>query len=164
MIQVRYKGMLYECSTAIKGTRYVHLLDAGGYMVAQFNNITDFTDFTISGGTWSIPTDAYDYYVGLMGDKCITRIGSSMCWSNESFEYFQKFIDKQILGASDRHYVYTQSVASDTWVVEHNLDKHPAVTVVDSAGSEVVGEVTHIDSNTTQIYFSAAFSGKAYFN
>lgn len=64
----------------------------------------------------------------------------------------------------DKHYVHNQNSASAVWTVTHGLDKIPAVTVVDSAGTEVVGDVAHIDKNTTKITFSAAFSGKAYFN
>lgn len=68
------------------------------------------------------------------------------------------------LKATDVHYIHHQGTASDTWVVKHNLGKNPAVTVVDSAGTEVIGDVTHNDKNTVTIVFTAPFSGKAYFN
>jgi len=68
------------------------------------------------------------------------------------------------LKASDVHYMHNQGTASDTWVVKHNLGKNPAVTVVDSAGTEVIGDVMHNDINTVTLTFTAAFSGKAYFN
>lgn len=61
-------------------------------------------------------------------------------------------------------YVHTQDTASATWFITHNLNKYPAITVVDSAGSIVVGEVKYINSNEVQIYFNGAFSGKAYIN
>ena len=65
---------------------------------------------------------------------------------------------------SDKHYLHTQSVASDTWTVKHSLGKYPAVTVVDSAGTVVIGDVEYIDTNTCVLKFNGAFSGKAYFN
>lgn len=65
---------------------------------------------------------------------------------------------------TDKHYTHTQSSAAAEWTVTHNLGKHPAVSVVDSAGTEVVGDVEYIDINTCKLIFSAAFSGKAYFN
>lgn len=46
----------------------------------------------------------------------------------------------------------------------HNLGKRPAVTVVDSAGTVVIGEVDYLDDNTVRLTFCAAFSGTAYFN
>lgn len=61
-------------------------------------------------------------------------------------------------------YIHTQTVASATWTVVHNLNKFPSVSIVDSANAEVIGEVEHIDSNNLLVKFSAAFSGKAYIN
>ena len=66
--------------------------------------------------------------------------------------------------AEDKTYLHEQSVPSKEWNVQHNLGKYPAVTVVDSAGTEVVGSVEHIDHNTVKLTFSGAFSGKAFFN
>lgn len=64
----------------------------------------------------------------------------------------------------DKHFVFTQNVASDLWYVVHNLNKYPSVTVVDSGQNVVIGEVSYIDENTLQIEFTAPFSGKAYLN
>jgi len=58
---------------------------------------------------------------------------------------------------------HDQAIAATTWVVNHNFGKTPfAVHVVDTAGDDVIGDVQHIDVNTTHIIFSAAFAGKAY--
>ena len=64
----------------------------------------------------------------------------------------------------DKTFVYNQATSSDVWEIEHNLDKYPSVTVVDSGGSVVVGEIVYIDKNNIRITFASAFSGKAYFN
>ena len=64
----------------------------------------------------------------------------------------------------DSHFVYTQSIPSDIWIVQHNLGKKPAITVSDSAGTIVVGQYTYLDDNTVKLEFVGAFSGKAYFN
>ena len=68
------------------------------------------------------------------------------------------------IAAADKNYVHPQILAAEVWTVDHNLGKFPAVTIVDSAGTEVIGEIQHINENTTQISFSASFGGKAYFN
>ena len=65
---------------------------------------------------------------------------------------------------SDKHYNHTQSIPESIWVINHNLGKFPAVSVADSSGSEVEGEVLYTDSNTVVITFAASFSGKAYLN
>ena len=64
----------------------------------------------------------------------------------------------------DKNYLYFQDVASDLWEIKHNLDKFPSVTVIDSAGSEVIGEVEYIDLNNLKIKFAGSFSGKATLN
>lgn len=64
----------------------------------------------------------------------------------------------------DKHYVHKQETSSDTWEVTHGLGKEPAVIVVDSAGTEVIGEVEYVSLNKCILRFQAPFSGKAIFN
>lgn len=64
----------------------------------------------------------------------------------------------------DKHYVHKQETSSDTWEVIHGLGKEPAVTIVDSAGTEVIGEVEYVNLNKCILRFQAPFSGKAIFN
>ena len=61
-------------------------------------------------------------------------------------------------------HIHTQTVASSTWNITHNLNKFPSVSIVDSSNAEVIGEVEHTDANTLIVKFSAAFSGKAFIN
>ena len=65
---------------------------------------------------------------------------------------------------NDKNFVYVQATSSNIWEITHNLNKYPAVTVVDSGGSVVIGEIVYIDKNNVRITFTSAFSGKAYFN
>ncbi len=64
----------------------------------------------------------------------------------------------------DKFYEHVQSASSATWSVTHNLGKKPSVTVVDSAGTKVIGEVEYVDDNNVTLKFKSTFSGKAYFN
>ena len=61
-------------------------------------------------------------------------------------------------------FVWRQMEASDEWTIVHNLGKRPSVTIVDSADTQVVGNVAYLDDDTVQVTFSAAFSGTAYLN
>jgi hypothetical protein len=70
---------------------------------------------------------------------------------------------------TDQTYTYTQNGSSHTWVIEHNLNKFPSATVIDSGGSVVVGCIEYDSTNQLTITFYAggnlsAFSGKAYLN
>lgn len=64
----------------------------------------------------------------------------------------------------DKTFVYTQETPSAEWVVNHGLHKNPSISVVDSAGSEVIGDYQYIDLNNVILTFSGAFAGKAFFN
>lgn len=59
---------------------------------------------------------------------------------------------------------FEQGIASDTWVIAHNLDKYPSVTLVDSTETEFFAEVEYNDKNNCTIYLNGATKGKAYLN
>ena len=64
----------------------------------------------------------------------------------------------------DKHYTHNQVSASSIWIINHDLEKYPSTTVVDSGGNVVIGDVQHISLNRLTITFNASFSGKAYLN
>lgn len=66
--------------------------------------------------------------------------------------------------SGDKTYTHNQIIPSSTWNIEHNLSKYPAVTVTDSAGSVVIGDMQYISENKIVINFVGDFSGKAYLN
>ena len=57
MPTVTYNSETYTCTTALKGTDYIHLLDASGNMVVAFDGVVDFSGFFITDGDWTSPTD-----------------------------------------------------------------------------------------------------------
>jgi len=59
-------------------------------------------------------------------------------------------------------YEHTQGASSNSWVIDHNLGFKPNVTVVDSAGNIVEGEIAYTNSNSITVSFQASFSGYAY--
>lgn len=48
----------------------------------------------------------------------------------------------------------------DTVTVTHNLNKYPSVTVTDSTGEEVEGDIEHLSVNQLVATFSGSFSGR----
>lgn len=71
-----------------------------------------------------------------------------------------------VLGSSggDKTFRFDQATPATTWLVVHGLGKYPSVSVVDSGGTWVIGQVTYLDIDTVQLDFSAAFGGSAFFN
>lgn len=64
----------------------------------------------------------------------------------------------------DKHLQHIQPTPATVWTIVHNLSKYPSVTIVDSGGTVVVGEVTYLSVNILEVSFAAAFAGKAYCN
>lgn len=58
-------------------------------------------------------------------------------------------------------YTHNQTAASATWNVTHNLHFKPNVTVFDSSGGMVEGNIVHSNDNSLTISFSAEISGTA---
>ena len=61
-------------------------------------------------------------------------------------------------------YNHEQMVASDTWVIVHNLGKYPSVRIFDGFGQEVIGEIAFNSLLQVTVTFSGSFSGTAYLN
>lgn len=59
----------------------------------------------------------------------------------------------------DKHYTEEVQIASDKWEIQHNLNKHPSVTVINDFGREVIGDIEYVDLNNIVIHFSASFAG-----
>ena len=74
------------------------------------------------------------------------------------------FGNTQIIETGDKFYAYTQLAPASIWEIPHPLNKYPSVTVVDSGGNVVVGEVEYINAHKIILTFNAEFSGKAYLN
>lgn len=65
-------------------------------------------------------------------------------------------------GGNTRRFVYEKPIVSSEWVITHTLGGFPSVTVVDSAGTQVIGEVKYDSTTQITVKFTAAFSGYAY--
>ena len=68
----------------------------------------------------------------------------------------------QGVGIEDVSYRHIQAISLSTWDITHNLGWYPNITVVDSAGSIVEGEISYTNENSLSLIFSSAFSGNAY--
>lgn len=67
-------------------------------------------------------------------------------------------------GDPDKNFVYTQGPAADTWVILHELDKIPSVTIFDSEDNEIEGQIVPLSDNEIEILFNVEVSGKAVLN
>jgi len=100
-----------------------------------------------------VPSDATgsegDFYVDVSNGKLYGPKGASS-WEAEALPLIPK------------RYTHTQSVASSSWTISHTLDGYPSVTVVDSAGTVVIGKVTYNSTSSVTVDFQGSFTGLAY--
>lgn len=66
--------------------------------------------------------------------------------------------------SSNTSYVHDQAQPSSIWTINHPLNKKPSVTITDTAGTVVEGNVIINDNNQIVIEFNFPFSGKAILN
>jgi hypothetical protein len=92
-------------------------------------------------------------------------IATTVPYNNSSSSLTSTTVQDAIDELSDRddfQYVHSQDSPLATWVIIHGMNRYPQVSVVDSSGSEVYGDIEYDSANQLTVSFSSAFSGKAY--
>jgi hypothetical protein len=62
---------------------------------------------------------------------------------------------------ADAAFVHTQTVQSTAWLVEHNLDRYPVVTVLDQSNNLISATVNYASTNKLLLTFKQMRKGKA---
>jgi hypothetical protein len=96
---------------------------------------------------------------GVIGVQGTEGIGGAAVESTDDVS--EGLTNKYFTTARVSH-IHTQGSASATWNITHNLHFYPNVTVQDSAGNIVEGEIAYTNSDSLVVTFSTAFSGQAY--
>lgn len=84
-----------------------------------------------------------------------------------SIVYYESEEDNQtsqIINGGDKNFVFEQLFSSDEWIIDHDLNKIPSVTIIDSGLNSIEGDVTYINNNKIKINFTQSFTGKVYLN
>lgn len=69
-----------------------------------------------------------------------------------------------VQAGADKNYVHTQASPSASWTIDHGLSKRASVSVVDSAGTVIICDVSYTSDNQVVLSFDASTSGQAYLN
>jgi hypothetical protein len=150
-------------------------------ILTEENNKNLKFDYTKKGKIVAISSDKKTCTVFIDGEnsECEVRngliadIGDEVQVQILMNNYSAKVVDSKIgaLGSggivnpsTSTTYIHTQVSSSDIWNVLHNLAKYPSVTIVDSAGSVVIGEIIYVSENEIRLEFQGGFSGNAYLN
>lgn len=120
--------------------------------VTEISNQNVFAEFTISSFT--------DYSNDEFSTLQVTNNSGN---GNFRAGTFYAFTSRAAV-TGDKKYTHNQSSPSTTWTINHNLEKKPSVTVVDSADNVIICEVEYTTDNQVVLTFDASTSGKAYIN
>lgn len=85
------------------------------------------------------------------------NVGESVHDINANFDY----LDRK---NTDKSYEHIQGTFEKAWVITHNLNKKPSVTVVDAEGNNVICDIDYTSNNVVTLYFSEPAAGTAYLN
>lgn len=130
---------------------FMNYLVGNDILINEQNNISTFGHYTINSYT---PNG--DFYTLALTNK-----------KGEGALVKDKFYDFAVFTLSTQGvptFIFNQGVPASTWNIQHNLGKFPSITVVDTAGTVVMGQYDYVDNNNITLTFAAGFAGKAYLN
>lgn len=133
---------------------FVQYLVGNNILISEQNKIDQFGHYTIDSYT-STSNNVYDLVLTNIG-------GNGNVVLNKNYDFAAFTISS---GTGDKTFNFTQGSPSAVWVIQHNLEKFPSATVVDTGDTSVLGgQIEYIDNNNLTITFGAAFAGKAFLN
>jgi hypothetical protein len=65
-------------------------------------------------------------------------------------------------GSEAQTFVHNQATPTSVWAITHSLPYPPNITIVDSAGSQIEGDIVYTSGTVVTVTLSAATSGKAF--
>ena len=120
-----------------------------------------------TGGEGSASASALYQLLDVLKDATEDKVegavdGNILVYDGGKSKWLGKTADT--ISQSDETFLYEQSYPSNEWMIEHDLNKYPSVTVMDSAKSVVIGEVEYISTSKIILRFASEFSGTAVLN
>lgn len=143
--------------TLVKDGNEITINASGGSQVNLIDNLT--TDTAGQGALDAHQGKVLKEMIPNVIDDVTSTSTSAALSANQGYVLNNLITQKQ-----DKNFYFVQTTATNTWVIVHNLGKYPSVTVIDSAGTEVVGDISYDSLNQITITFSGAFKGSATLN
>lgn len=158
--------------TGASNTLTIRVEDAGLFPVISTGEFFRITLENIQTGIWEIcevtavsgaSNNIFTIVRGREGSSANAFAQGSkveLRWTKGAVDSLIDYIDD----AAGFGFVFNQSSASATWTIIHNMGKYPSVTLQDSLGGNIMGEITYNTINQLTVVFSESIAGKAYLN
>lgn len=153
----------YECEIVVSQDKAV--ISSGVFQGKCTRAIRSvfFSEITLVDNAETI-INTYDKYSKLLKQELDKLKNLNLETLNEDIHAIKTQFEELKKNPTDKAFVYNQDTLSDTWNIEHNLNKFPSATVVDTGGNAVYGDCIYTDKDNLVIKFSLPVSGKAFLN
>jgi len=133
---------------------YSNPLGGSEVLITQCDDVSRWAVFSWISSTQNAQNNSfYDITVAYKG-------GNNGLIANK--DYFISLLT--YAGANDANFLYTLDGSTNVYVIDHNLNKYPAVTIFDANNAEVETQIVFNSLNRATLTFSLPFTGKASFN
>ena len=132
---------------------FLNYLVGSQILISEQNDVNNFGHYNIVSYVITANPNYYLMTLALIGSNGAAVVD----------EYYDMALFT-LSDGSDKSYVFVQGVPATTWTIQHDLQKFPSITVIDTADTVVIGQYTYINNNNVTLTFSAGFAGKAYLN
>jgi len=129
---------------------FMEYLVGNDILISEQNDISKFGHFNIT--SYTVNGNAYTLV--------LANIGGNGTLDLDKFYDFAVFT----LSSPDKTFEFDQGQPALVWTIQHNLNKFPSVSVVDTSNTVVNSQVNYVDKNNITINNTAQFAGKAYLN
>lgn len=92
------------------------------------------------------------------------KVSGRLYFSPSGKIYLDTTSGRILIADKTQTFAFQQETESEIWVIEHNLNRYPVVTIIDNEGNELIGDVKYDSENQITIAFSEACSGKVFLN
>lgn len=138
--------------TALNSLPYLQRLVNLNVIINDRRDISRYGVYTLNSLTQVDSSSVYEMDLTfILGNSVLTAL-----------QYYSIQIDS--VENADKHFEFTQGTPSTQWDIVHNLSKFPSISVVDTAGTTVIGSYDYINADRVTLNFSTPFAGKAFLN
>jgi hypothetical protein len=132
--------------TALNSLPYLQRLVNLNVIINDRRDISRYGVYTLNSLTQVDSSSVYEMDLTfILGNSVLTAL-----------QYYSIQIDS--VENADKHFEFTQGTPSTQW------DKFPSISVVDTAGTTVIGSYDYINADRVTLNFSTPFAGKAFLN
>lgn len=141
----------------------VEVTTTGGTMVSTSTGSGVSVSLTASSTSVSVASPAVNF-VDVISTVTLTDHDNLLNSGTLTHAQLETAVNLNTAKVSDKTKTHIQGVSSPVWIVTHNLNKYPSVTVTDSAGTIVIGLIEYNSLDQITLTFKATFSGEVHFN